>query len=60
MKVIKDSECSQDSPIINGYPEKFIYGFGKAIKPAVYRGVPTRAFVCQRAYDSAFRVDHNP
>jgi len=33
LKVFKDSECNQDSPIINGYSKTSIYGLGQAIKP---------------------------
>ena len=33
MKVIKDSDCAQNSPITYGYPETSIYRAGQAIKP---------------------------
>lgn len=33
MTVIKDSECNRDSPLTFGYPDKPVYGFGKAIRP---------------------------
>ena len=33
MKVIKDSDCNKDSPVIYGHRETPVYGTGQAIKP---------------------------
>lgn len=35
MKIIKDSECSKDTPLLRGHPECSIYGRGVAISPRV-------------------------
>lgn len=33
MNIIKDSECSRETPVLYGYPEKPVYGSGQKINP---------------------------